>query len=86
MKAKEKKFIKTLYERGKRISEPPHYKNLLYMLSEIMTDAEVCQEDIMEILESRLVEWVKPEGIRLTGDGLVYCQDNLDRRPLGFLP
>jgi len=86
MKEKERKFLRTLYERGKRISKPPHYQNLLYMLSDIMTEAEVNQEDISEILESVFVEWIKPEGIRLTTDGLNYCQEKLDKRPLGFLP
>ena len=81
-----KKLIKALYEHGKKVSKLPHFNAYLYSLSDILEEIDVRREDIVDSLgNNSYLVWVEPEGIKLSPEGLSYCQTELDKPPLGFI-
>ena len=85
MENAEKKLLKALYDRGKRISKPHDFYAPFYSLSEILADIEVNRDDVVDSLRGNsYLEWQEPEAIRLTADGFIFCQTEFDKRPMGF--
>ena len=80
-------FLKALYEKGKTFSKPPQYIAYLYSLSDILQEINLQREDVVGFLKDNPnVDWVEPEGVRLTADGLVFCQEEFERKPpMGFI-
>lgn len=87
MEYRERKLLKTIYEKDKNASKGQHYTAWPYCLTDILQEVRMSKEEAEKILQSSsYLYWDGREMIRMTPEGLIFCQDEFERRGLGFLP